>query len=194
MEIIGIAGKVASGKNTLSKIIESTGYENLSIKSLLSEKLMNDEKLPYFANLIDLRKRLEERFSEKYLVQLISDYKSNDKFVISDLWNQEEIKYLKRMGNFKLIWVEIGEHEMVEKNFRFNRYTKRESEIPSDLTMAQEEFKNDWTSRILNYSEFCNNEYDKKVKKLKRYADFVLKNKSEEKLLLGLNEIYKKLQ
>ncbi len=88
-----------------------------------------------------------------------------------------DIKYLKEIPGFKLVYIEAS----IEN--RFERIKKR-GENPDDATKTLEQFKKDQEG-----------EADVQIRNMKEYADFVVDNNGTfEELYKQIDEIIKKMK
>lgn len=160
--IIGVSGEIACGKGTVAKhIVEKYGAESHRFSTMLRDVLKrlyieeNRENISNFSTI------LRQTFGEDILAKVMSSDAKNAKgtiIVIEGIRRLADIKYLKTLPHFKLIYVEVDMQK------RFERITKR-GENADDNTKTFEEFQKDHER-----------ETELQIKDLKQHANYVIEN------------------
>jgi dephospho-CoA kinase len=179
-KIFGVAGEIGSGKGTFVEYArEKFGASTFSfsdvLKSLLDCLYLEKSR----ENLQDISTILRQRFGEDLLAKVIFEKIKEDKkdkiIAVDSIRRLADIKYLKKIKNFKLIYLEAS-----EKN-RFKRVSCR-NEKTDDKNKKFSEFKKDSLA-----------ETEIQIKSLKKTADFVITNDGTiEEFYKKINKILKK--
>lgn len=104
--IIGLSGTFASGKDIVADYLNDHGFEHVSSADVLRQEV---EKRGLEINRDTLRATandLVERYEGQYLAQQALATTKGKNVVISAIRRQGEIDYLKKQGDFKLIFVD----------------------------------------------------------------------------------------
>ena len=162
--IIGVTGYKASGKDTLVSFFEKVGFEHISLSDYLRKILLTQNKEITRENLTVLGNELRSSKGDDYLASLaIKELKgSNKKIIISSIGRVAEIKKLKELEGFKLIFVDANE------KIRFKRASKRARE--SEHKSFEEFIKHDMLERTGGNGLF--REFDN----CKAESDFIVEN------------------
>lgn len=177
--IIGLAGEIGCGKGVIAKyIIEkyngSSFRFSTMLKDILRRMYLDDSR----ENVQTLSTILRQNFGEDVLAKVMSeDVKRSDKNIVAidGIRRPADIKYLKEMSEFKLIYVEVD----IKKCY--DRLIQR-GENPDDSQKTFEEFKKEHQQ-----------EAELRIKDLKNYADFTVNNDGTfEQLYLQVDEIIKR--
>jgi dephospho-CoA kinase len=160
--ILGIAGEIGSGKGTIAKHIKekykssshrfSTALRDVAQRMHLEESRENLQKISTL---------FRENFNDDILSMTVChdvDEDTRQIVVIDGVRRMADIKYLKNLSGFKLVYVEAN------LDLRYNRITKRR-ENSDDMHKTYEEFLAD-----------NKREAEVQIKDLKNYADFVINN------------------
>jgi len=177
--ILGITGEMASGKGTVAKYaIEKYGAGSHRFSTMLRDvtKRMHQEESR--DNLQNISTCLRQCFGEDILAKVMAEDVKKDSseiIVIDGVRRLPDIKYLKEIPGFKLIYIETD----LEK--RYERIVKR-GENSDDLNKTFEEFQKDQEK-----------EAEQQIRGLKFEADFTVDNNgSLEDLYKQLDEILNK--
>ena len=160
--ILGIAGEIASDKGTIAKHIEekhagsahrfSTALRDVAQRMHLEESRENLQKISTI---------FRENFNDDILSMVVcSDVEADTHQVIAidGVRRMEDIKYLKNLPGFKLIYIEAN------MDLRYHRIVNRR-ENTDDAHKPYAEFVADHQR-----------EAESQIKDLKNYADFVIDN------------------
>ena len=160
--ILGIAGEIASGKGTVARHLEekhngsshrfSTALRDVARRMHLEESRENLQKISTI---------FRENFNDDILSMVVCRDINEDTHqvvAIDGVRRMADIKYLKNLEGFKLIYVEAN------IDLRYQRIINRR-ENSDDAHKPYEEFVADHTR-----------EAETQIKDLKNYADFVVNN------------------
>ena len=178
--IFGIAGEIAAGKDTVSAYLVKkykASFYNFSdpLRDILKRLYKDVARL----NLNLLSTGLRQAFGEDYLVEVIlKDIEKNKSIisVVSAIRRLKEVESLRKVDNFKLIYV------MANEKTRYERLTSRSSQYVDDKIKTFAEFKKDHslTTEI-------------EITKIKEKADFIIDNSKDLKHLhIQIDEMIKK--
>lgn len=163
--IIGIAGEIASGKGVVTQyLVEKYQAKKYCMSDVLKDFLKRLHLDIVRENLSALSLCLRESFGQDILIQtLIQDIqKSESDFVIVDgIRRVAELEQLKKMENFKLIYIET------DLKTRYLRLKKRD-EKQDDKMKTFEDFQKD--------NEL---ETEKTILDLRNSADFLVDNSGD---------------
>lgn len=162
--ILGIAGEIASGKGTIAKHITethngsahrfSTSLRDVARRMHLEESRENLQKISTL---------FRDNFDGDILSRVVCHDVEADVhqvIVIDGVRRMADIKYLKSLPGFKLVYIEA------DLDTRYHRITKRR-ENSDDAQKTYAEFVAD-----------NEKEAESQIKDLKNYADFVVNNES----------------
>ncbi|MFZ2154487.1 MAG: AAA family ATPase [Candidatus Moraniibacteriota bacterium] len=174
--ILGIAGEIAAGKGTTAKyLIERYGASTHRFSTALRDvarRMYLDESRE---NLQKISTLMRENFDDNILSMVIYKDVENDAhqvIAIDGVRRMADIEYLKKIPEFKLVYVETSMEN------RYERIVKRGENV-DDNTKTFEGFKLDHER-----------EAELQVRELKNHADFVIDNNGTLKdLLLQVDEI-----
>ena len=160
--ILGLAGEIASGKGTIARHIEethsgsahrfSTALRDVARRMHLEESRENLQKISTI---------FRENFNDDILSMVICNDVSADThqvIAIDGVRRMADIKYLKKLEGFKLIYIESS------LDNRYHRIVNRR-ENSDDAHKPYAEFVADHKR-----------EAESQIKDLKNYADFVVEN------------------
>jgi len=171
--ILGLSGKIASGKGTTAKYLvenkEATSHRFSSALRDLNRRLYLEENRE---NLQKMSTAVREHFGQDILCKVIyRDVKKdeNELIVIDGVRREQDLSELRRLKEFRLIYIEAD----LEK--RFERIKQRD-ENSDDKEKTLEEFKADHQR-----------EAEQEIKKLKKKANFVVNNNG------SFNELYEQI-
>lgn len=176
--ILGLAGEIASGKGTVAKYI-CEKYDGSSHR--FSTMLRDVAKRMYLPenreNLQKISTIFRENFFDDILSSVIAKDVKNDEhkiIAIDGVRRMADIAYLKKLPNFKLVYISTS----LEKSFE--RITKR-NENSDDEGKTFEEFKKDHER-----------EAELQIRNLEGKADFVVDNNGTfEELYSQIDKIIK---
>jgi len=178
--ILGLAGEMGSGKGTVAEYLgEKYGGKTHRFSTMLRD-ILDRLYLPQSReNMQKISTNLRLIFEEDLLARVMSDdvkKDSNDLVVIDGVRRVADIKYLREIPHFKLIYVEAD----IEK--RYERIHGR-GENADDLNKTFEQFKKDQED-----------ESESQIKELKGVTDFLINNNgSFDDLYKQIDEIVKSL-
>ncbi len=135
--IIGLVSKIAAGKGTIAKYLESkynaSSYRfSTMLRDILNRLYLNINR----ENMQKLSTILRQNFSEDLMAKVIAQdvKKDKHKFIIVDgVRRLADIKYLKELEGFYLIAIEVNQKS------RYERLIKR-SENQGDINKSYEQF------------------------------------------------------
>lgn len=176
--IIGLAGEIGCGKGVIAKyIIEKYNGSSFRFSTMLRDILRRIYLDDSRENMQTLSTILRQNFGEDVLARVISeDVASSHKSIVmvDGIRRLADIKYLKELPEFKLVYVETDIRKRYERIVRRN-------ENPDDAQKTFEEFKKEHQQ-----------EAELHIKDLKKYADFTVNNNGTyEQLYLQVAEIIK---
>ncbi len=160
--ILGFAGEIASGKGTAAKyLVDKYGSGYFRFSTILRDVLKRLHLEESRENTQKLSTVLRQNFGEDILSKAISRdvlSDSHEIIAVDGVRRLSDIKYLKDVPGFRLIYIEadIGK--------RFERIVKRGENI-DDKNKSFEQFKKD-----------NEGEAEAQIKGLKAHADFVVDN------------------
>lgn len=177
-KILGFAGEMSCGKGTAAKYVVrkyagsyhrfSTMLRDLARRMYIEENRDDLQKISTF---------FRQNFGEDIMSKVIFNDVKNDNHevvVIDGVRRIMDIRYLKDLPGFKLVYIEAE----IEK--RYERIIKRR-ENTDDAIKTFEEFKKDHKQ-----------ESESQIKDLKKHADFVLDNNgTTEELYTQIDAIVK---
>ncbi|GBE16409.1 hypothetical protein BMS3Abin15_00223 [bacterium BMS3Abin15] len=163
--ILGLAAELAGGKGTVAKhIIEkydgSAHRFSTMLRDVLDRLYLDQNR----ENMQKLSTITRKAYGEDTLAKVISeDVKKDDHevIVVDGVRRSADIKYLKELPEFKLIYIEAD----IEK--RFERIKER-GENPDDKSKTFEDFKKDHEG-----------EADIRIRDLKKHADYIIDNNKD---------------
>ncbi|MDD5589589.1 MAG: AAA family ATPase [Candidatus Portnoybacteria bacterium] len=178
--VFAFAGQIASGKGTATKyLVEKYGANSYRFSTMLRDildRLYLDQSRE---NMQKLSTILRSNFGEDLFSKVIaSDVKKDKKNIIAvdGARRPSDFAYLKKEASCKIIYIEAD----IEK--RYERIIKR-VENPDDRKKTFEQFKKDHKG-----------EAELKIKDLKKEADYIIDNDSDQHHLYEqINGIIKKV-
>lgn len=179
--IIGLTGKIGSGKDTVAKhLIGKYGGQSYSYSDALNE-VLNIYNLPITReNQQKLSTVLRQNFSEDVLAKAMEKKVINSIgpiVAITNVRREADIADIKKLPNFYLIYVET------DQQIRFNRYVLRNQSI-GDTEMTFEEFQ------LKDKAES-----EGQIEGLKEKANFVINNNGTlEDFYKQIDSIFEKLK
>lgn len=179
--ILGFAGELACGKGTATKYVTEKYSGSSHRFSTMLRDLLDRLYLPQSRkNMQSISTDIRKSFGEDIMAKVMFEDVKNDVHevvVIDGVRRPADIKYLKQLPEFKLIYIETP----IDK--RYERIVKRD-ENPDDSTKTLEQFKKDQEG-----------EADSLILGLKDKADFVIdNNRTLDDLFVQIDEILKKLK
>jgi|TARA_Y100000310_G_C20687311_1_gene819915 dephospho-CoA kinase len=183
--IIGITGRIAAGKETLTEFLRENGFEYFKTSEILAMELEKRGLEINRKNMQDLGDSWRKEHGPGALMKMILDkIDMNQNLIIDSLRNAKEAEFLREElgGNFILVGVDAP------RKIRFDRIVKRGKK--SDLRV--------WEN-FLEIDERDNfdpkNPLGQQVGKCIETADFVIMNdKDLDHTLNQIKDIYKKLK
>ena len=167
--ILGLAGEIASGKETIARyIIKKYGGVLFRFSDPLREIIARMHLPADRQNYHKISMALREHFGQDALSRIIYDdiKKSKDKIIVLDgIRRKSDIKYLKNIKGFNLIFIDA------EIGIRFKRLKVRR-EKADDKRKTLGIFKKEHESEV-----------ERKIKQLKKEADFIIDNNSDREAL-----------
>jgi len=168
--ILGITGEMASGKGTAAKyVVDKYGAASLRFSTMLRDVTKRMHQKETRDNLQNISTCLRQCFGEDILAKVMAEDVKKDEgeiIVIDGVRRLPDIKYLREISGFKLIYIETD----LEK--RYERIVKR-GENSDDLNKTFEEFKKDQEK-----------EAEQQIKGLRFEANFTVDNNG------SLEELY----
>lgn len=170
---------MASGKGTLTKYLSkkynaSTHRFSTMLRDVLSRIYLDHSR----ENMQKISTALRRNYGEDTLARVMAEdvRKDNAEMIVIDgVRRLDDIKYLKKITGFKLVYIEVNKEE------RYNRIIQR-SENPDD--------KNKTFKKFLTESQ---NETELQIKGLKKYADVIIDNNGRiENLYKQADSVLKK--
>lgn len=130
--IIGLTGTMGAGKGEIAELLKDKGYEYYVFSDVVKEEAKKRGLNLTRENLQNVGNLLREEYEQGILAKmLIARFKSG-KVVVDGVRNSDEIRELRKNGNFVLIGIDAPQR------LRFERLKKRAR--PGDPTRF-EEFK-----------------------------------------------------
>jgi len=117
--IIGVVGLIASGKDEVAEYLETKGFENHSLSSILREILKKKGIETTVDNLTKYGNELRDKKGPGYLAKIAHRRIRSDRAVITSIRQVGEIKYLRKTPDFFLVKV------TAPIKMRFERVKKR---------------------------------------------------------------------
>lgn len=171
--ILGFTGELACGKGTATKYITEKYSGSSHRFSTMLRDLLDRLYLPQSReNMQNISTDIRRTFGEDIMAKVMFEDAKNDTHntvVIDGVRRPADIKYLRQLPEFKLIYIETS----IEK--RYERIVKR-GENPDDNIKTLEQFKKDQEG-----------EADSLILSLKDKADFIIDNNKT------LDDLYKQI-
>ena len=118
--IIGLTGKIGSGKTAVSEYLVSRGFEYHSLSDAIREEILDRGLQITREVLIDVGNELREKFGPGILAErILSSLDSDQNYVIDSIRNPQEVDVLRSRTDFTLLALEA------EQGTRFERSRKR---------------------------------------------------------------------
>ena len=160
--IIGLTGRIASGKDTIGKYLsEEYSAQKIRFSTLLRDILEIIDLPDSRENMQDLSTILRKRFGENILAKAmmkLAKNTNNNLIVIDGVRRITDVENFKKLKKFFLIYIDVRQDN------RYQRATAR-NENPGDDTLSREKFN----KRDLAETEV-------QIESLKEKADFVIDN------------------
>lgn len=161
--IIGITGKIGSGKDTVANILEKKGFIHISLSDILREDLKRQKKLITRKNLVELGAKIRKEQGGAILAErAFSKIQPNKKYVITSIGRTEEVHFFKEK-KIKIIYVDA------HPKTRFKRIQARKRE--NDPATFKEFMK-------LEKQESQGKNLKRNLEKIKKEANIILTNDS----------------
>lgn len=172
--IIGITGKIGSGKDTVANILMKQGYEHISLSDFLREDLKRQKKPITRQNLIEHGSNIRKELGAQILAERAYSKIKTTNCVITSIGRTEEVEFFKEK-NIKIIYVDATQ------KIRFERIKQRKRENdPQKFT----EFKK------LEKIESQGKNQTRNLDAIKKKADIILTNNTT---LTALNKKIKEI-
>jgi len=172
-KIIGLAGEIASGKGTVAEYIKNNYRGSLYRFSTILRDILDRLYLKQSReNMQKLSTAMRENYGQDLFSKVLNKDIKNDSaeiIVIDGIRRESDIKCLKKMDEFKLVYIEV------DIKTRHRRITNRE-ENSDDKNKSFEQFSKDHSG-----------EAEAQIKGLKNIADEVIDNNG------SLDELYKQV-
>lgn len=163
--IIGFAGEIACGKGTATKHIEekyqASSYRFSTMLRDVLKRLYIEEKRENIARMSTI---LRQNFGEDLFAKVMAEDVQKDKneiIVIDGVRRLSDIEYLKKIPEFKFVYVETDIHKCYERIIK-----RGENTDDNDKTFEK-------------FVEEHKLESEIQIKDLKNYADFVIDNNED---------------
>ncbi len=172
--IIGITGRIASGKSIVTEYFIERGFTYMSLSQEVRDEAKQRGIKTTRKDLQDLGNELREKQGPGVLAKRIKEKIKDGDYIIDGIRNPGEVEELKKLEGFKLIGIEAPE------KFRYERVVSRARASDSKswegfLEMDKRDFGED-------------SEFGQQVGKCIGIADFKINNDSD------LNALYKKTE
>jgi len=176
--ILGFAGEMASGKGTASKyLVEKYGASSLRFSTMLRDVADRMYLEKSRDNIQRISTMFRQNFGDDLMAKVIAGEarnNENDIVAIDGVRREPDMKYLRELPEFKLVYIETS----IEN--RYERIVKR-GENADDANKTFEEFQKDHER-----------ETELRIKDLKAKADFVVDNNGTlEQLHVQIDSIVK---
>ncbi len=163
--ILGLAAELAGGKGTVSEyVVEKYGGSSHRFSTMLRDVLDRLYLDQSRENMQKLSTAIRQNYGEDTMAKVMYEDVKNDKseiVAIDGVRREADIKYLKELPEFKLVYIDTD----IEK--RYERILKR-NENPDDAGKTFEEFKKDHKG-----------EADIQIRDLKKYSDYIIDNNED---------------
>jgi dephospho-CoA kinase len=160
--ILGTAGEIASGKETVARhIIKKYGGSLYRFSDPLRDILTRMHLDVDRQNYHKISKALRKYFGQDALSRIIYNdiKKSKDKIIVLDgIRRKSDMEYLKNINGFKLIFIEAD----LKKRF--------------ERLKARREKTDDQRKGLVSFKKEHKSEVEMKIRQLKKMADFVIDN------------------
>ena len=164
--IIGITGKIGSGKDTVATILEDKEYLHISLSNILREDLLKQKKEINRENLVELGAQIRKNHGGEVLAERAYS-RAKEKTVITSIGRTEEVNFLKSKG-VKIIFVEAPQK---------TRYKRLKARRRENDPLTLKEFKK------LDVLESKGKNFERNIDAIKKKADIIIKNDSSLKIL-----------
>jgi len=171
--ILGFVGEMVSGKGTVAEHLQknhraSTHRFSTMLRDVADRVYLEKSRF----NLQKLSQVLRENFSQDIMARVIAEEVKNDAskiVIIEGIRRFADIEYLKRIENFKLVYI------TADIKTRYERLTKRQ-ENTDDQLKTFEDFKKDHE-----------HESESQVQEVGKTAEYIIDNKG------NFDELYKQV-
>ncbi len=167
--IIGVAGTLASGKDTVAEYLEEKGFTHYSTSDVIRDILREEKVEINRDNLVKRANELRTKHGNGVLAKLAVEKcgKAKNK-VISAIRNPGEIEYLREQGEkFSMIFVDAS------IKTRFDRIVNRNKERGEDNYSDFETFKAKEERELKS-----DNPASQQITKCREMADHIIENNS----------------
>lgn len=181
--IIGITGRIAAGKETLTHFFRNKGFIYFETSQLLSKELAKRGLEINRWNLQNIGDELRKKFGKEILMKKLLENTEPDKnYIFDSIRNTGEVEFLKKnVKNFVLIAIDA------EQRSRFERLLKRNK--PSDPKTWEEFLR-------IDERDFFDesNPFGQQVKKCMELADFKIDNTGLKNSRKEIEKIWEKIK
>lgn len=139
--VIGLSGKVGSGKSSLAKaLVDKTGHSHVSFGDFVRKQAKDEGQDPSSREVLQqIGEKFINKDIEKFCIDVLGqiDWKSQNIFIVEGIRHLEVLKTLKRIlksHDVVLIYLEIDENE---RKKRLNLTDKDLNKIDSHSTEIQ---------------------------------------------------------
>jgi len=126
--IIGITGPIASGKNSVAKILsKKLNYKIVNLSEIVEEEIKRRNLPLKRENYQKIGNEMRKKYGSDILVKMAVTRLNRKNGIINGIRNPGEIEYLKKRfgNNFILILVNASDDFDISRNVRFERLLKR---------------------------------------------------------------------
>lgn len=177
--IIGIAGLLAAGKDTLADYLVKKGFDHFSLSTILRKEAQKRGVEINRENLIELGTNLKDEQGYEVLAKRALEKIKKDT-VVSSIRHPKEVEYLKKSSNLKLIEI------FADSKIRYQRMLNRARETDADMS---------FNGFILSERRERQSGGGQEIDKVVKLADYRIDNNtSRENLYRQLDQILKKLE
>ncbi|MBD3252541.1 AAA family ATPase [Candidatus Pacearchaeota archaeon] len=181
--IIGITGKIAAGKETLTNFFKEKGFGYHTLSEILREDMKKKNLEMSRASLQDYGDMLRNKEGPGVLMKIfLSKIDRNKDYIIDGIRNPGEVEELKKYSNVFLIGVDAPQ------KIRFDRVLKRGKETDPKT----------WEDFLeVDNRDFCDpsNPLGQQVGKCMEMADFVIVNDGDlESSIRKIEELWEKMK
>lgn len=180
--VIGIVGPIASGKSLASDYLKDRGFEYTSLGDRVREEAKK-KNLPITREVLqNLGNELREKFGGAILAEMTTDLikESGGNLVIDSVRNPEEIEFLRKNFNAKIIGIDASE------NLRLQWYMERAKERNEDTETIEAFYKAN--TKDLGVGE--NNLGQQVILCLNKADVIIINDGSKEKIIKKLNSYF----
>ncbi len=181
--IIGVAGRNASGKDTVATFLQEKGFKTISLSDEIRRVLMHEGRMITRDNLVEKGNDLREKHGEGVLAKRVKQVmREEEDYAITSIRNPGEVNELAEDDNFYLLWLKTP----AKKRWQL---MKESDKNRNDSIESWEEFKK------VDEREWNNEDSSKQnLKKVMEMSDYTIENDKgledlKEKVDKVVNEI-----